>query len=381
MNPLTTTHLLTLVGHRESPCLSLYQPTHRHHPDNQQDPIRFKNLTKRIEESLRQRYPTRDTRELLQPFYDLADDSLFWNQTWDGMALFAGPGVLQVYRLQRSMPELAIVADSYHVKPLLRYLQSADRFHVLGLSRDQATIWVGNRYALDPEPLPADFPSRRENVLGNNERGSPGHSIASSNSGLGSPKIVHGHEDGKHDVEAEKFFRAVDRAVLQSFSKPTGLPLILAALPEHQSLFRRISQNSQLLVEGIKRNPHAMASDELRQRVWDVMQPHYLQRLQKLKEDFATAQARQLGSADLADVTRAAVAGKVGILLLEAERIIPGRIDPGSGSIQLGQLESPDTDDLLDDLAEVVLSRGGEVVVTPKDQMPSATGLAAIYRY
>lgn len=36
---------------------------------------------------------------------------------------------------------------------------------------------------------------------------------------------------------------------------------------------------------------------------------------------------------------------------------------------------------MLDDLAEEVLRRGGEVVVAPHDAMPTATGLAATYRF
>jgi hypothetical protein len=264
---VTTAHLLSLIGHHESPCISLYQPTHRHHPDNQQDPIRFKNLTKRIEESLRQKFPTRETRELLAPFHDLAADEMFWNHTWDGLAMFAGPGVLRLFRVQRRLPELVVVAESFHVKPLLRYVQSADRYHVLALNRDHAAVWLGNRYALDTETLPADFPARLDQVM-TNERAAPGTSIASSNAGVGSPKIVHGHEDGKQDVEAEKFFRAVDRAVVQYFTKPSGLPVVLVALPEHQALFRRISQNSKLLAEGIKVNPQALSAADLRERVW-----------------------------------------------------------------------------------------------------------------
>ena len=43
----------TLLAEHEAPCLSLYQPTHRHHPDNTQDPIRFRNLVKQLAESLR----------------------------------------------------------------------------------------------------------------------------------------------------------------------------------------------------------------------------------------------------------------------------------------------------------------------------------------
>lgn len=36
MYHLTTDHLLALLANHEPPCISLYQPTHRHHPDNQQ---------------------------------------------------------------------------------------------------------------------------------------------------------------------------------------------------------------------------------------------------------------------------------------------------------------------------------------------------------
>ena len=37
-------HIMAMLpGRAEPPCLSLYQPTHRHHPDNLQDPIRFRN--------------------------------------------------------------------------------------------------------------------------------------------------------------------------------------------------------------------------------------------------------------------------------------------------------------------------------------------------
>lgn len=35
-----------LLATHTPPCLSLYQPTHATHPDNQQDVIRFRNLVK-----------------------------------------------------------------------------------------------------------------------------------------------------------------------------------------------------------------------------------------------------------------------------------------------------------------------------------------------
>ena len=35
-----------LLAPCEPPCLSVYQPTHRSHPANAQDPVRFRNLLK-----------------------------------------------------------------------------------------------------------------------------------------------------------------------------------------------------------------------------------------------------------------------------------------------------------------------------------------------
>jgi hypothetical protein len=118
MYQLTMDHLLALVAEHEPPCISLNQPTSRHHPDNQQDPIRFKNLIRAADESLRRRYPTRDVRGLMKPLQELSADNQFWNHARDGLAVLAGAGVLDVFRLQRPVPELAIVADGFHVKPL-----------------------------------------------------------------------------------------------------------------------------------------------------------------------------------------------------------------------------------------------------------------------
>ena len=317
----------------------------------------------------------------MKPFHELASDGQFWqHQTRDGLAILAGTGVYEVIQLQRSLQELAIVADSFHVKPLLRYLQSADRFQVLALTRDSAAVFEGDRYALDLALLPDDFPAMLEDVV-EPERSERGVSVASANSGVGSPKMLRGHGEGKHDIDTEKYFRAVDLAIAAKFSKPSGLPLVLAVLPEHEAMFRRVSQNPLLLADGVSCNPPALSQDELRQKVWQVLEPHYLMRLEGLRENYSNAAARQTGASELADVAQAAAAGRVGTLLVEADRVIPGVIDKTSGSIRLDAPESRCVDDILDDLSELVLVMGGKVLVVPTERMPTSSGLAAIYRY
>ncbi len=380
MNLLAQDYPAILSGDHESPCLSLYQRTHRQHPDNTQDPIRFRNLVKKMEESLRQKYPKREIKSLLQPFEALADDKTFWNHTADGLAVLGAPGLFRVYRLQRPVSELVVVADSFHTKPLMRIMQSTDRYQILALSRNAFKLFEGNRDALD-EILPIEGVSYlADELLGKDTDAREG---AHRTYGPSGDAAWHG-TDVKQDAtdrDTEQFFRAVDRAVLQHCSQPSGMRLILAALPEHHHQFRAISSNPFLLKEALDVHPDTLSLDALRERAWQLMQPYYLERLAGLVEAFGTAAANGQGSDKPGEIAKAAIDGRIATLLIEADRLIPGTIDAASGKIFSGDLDHPEVDDVLDDLGERVLRTGGEVVIVPAERMPTSSGAAAIYRF
>ena len=149
MNTLEKDYADGLLDTCDPPCLSLYQPTHRHHPDNQQDPIRFRNLVRDLEESLQKQFSKDEIQPLLEPFIALAEDRDFWNHTFDGLAVLGSKSTFRVYKLQRPVVALAVVAESFHLKPLVRILQSADRYQVLGLRLKEAKLFEGNRDSLD----------------------------------------------------------------------------------------------------------------------------------------------------------------------------------------------------------------------------------------
>jgi hypothetical protein len=376
-----------LLDEGEAPCLSLYQPTHRHHPDNKQDPIRYGNLVKELEASLLERLPKDEAMPLLEPFLALADDRAFWNNTLDGLAVLGAKGTFRVYRVQRPVPELAVVADSFHVKPLMRILQSADRYQVLALNRQEAKLFEGNRDALDEVPLHEDVPRTITDALG--EELTEQHITVASYGGKGgggseAATMHHGHgsKESEVDGDAERFFRAVDRAVLEHHSKPSGLPLILAALTEHHHRFHEVTHNPLIVPESIDVHPDALSSiDELRERAWKIMEPRHHARIDALAEEFGSAKANGLGDDDVAGVAKAVVGGRVATLLIEAQRQVPGHIDVATGAIDFEDLEHPEVDDLLDDLGMLALKMGGKVVVVPPERMPTESGIAAIYRY
>ena len=379
----TIASLAELTTVQQRPLLSLYQTTHRRHPENRQDPIRFANLVKELAVSLRQRHPDAESRLLLEPFEALADDRDFWARTLEGLAVLGAPGFFRVFQIQRPVTELAVVADSFHTKPLRRFLQSAGRYQVLGLSLHKIQLFEGERDVLDEIAPAPGVPRTMTEALGN--RLTDPHSTVASYGGTGqsSTPMHHGH-GGRRDelqIDMERFCRAVDRAVLERHSRPSGLPLILAALPEHHHLFRQVSHNPFLMAEGLTVNPDALQPDELRQQAWQVVEPQYGRQLAALVDGFAAAKTNGLGSEELAEVFRAAAAGRVATLLIEADRQLPGRLDGSTGQIEVADLGDPQVDDQLDDLGELVAKMGGRVMVIPAEQMPVGTGLAATYRY
>ncbi len=369
------------LNNEEGPFISLYQPTHRHSPANRQDPIVYKNLIKKIEDSLKQGFTKREIEPIMKPFYELADDKPFWNHTLDGLAILANKNGGIIYQLQRPVKELAVVADSFHIKPLIRIFQSADRYQVLGLNRNQFTIYEGDRYGLAEVRLTKGTPTTITEILGDeyNEKYFTSGTYAGP-SGVGA---FHGHGGKKEEQDkiVEKFFRQVDKYVTESISKESKLPLMLVALDEYHTIFQNISRNPYLQKNRIIIDYTVLTPDKLNEIAWSEMEQVYLDKTKELVESFQIAQSKHMASDDIAQVVRAAWEKRVGTLLIEADRIITGAIDPEKGQLLEGDLDHHEFDDVLDDLAELVLRNKGNVVILPKERMPVTTGVAATYIY
>ena len=369
--------LLELLAVTETPCLSLYMPTHRTHPENLQNPVRFKNLIKDLETSLLLKFSNAETQKHLEPLIEMTSEEGFWNHTSAGLAIFSAPGFIKAIDLTEAPEEMANVADSFHTKPLQQHLQSTGRFHVLALSLHEVKLFEGNRHSLTEVELQSEAVEATVDALGE-ELSENSLNGATS----GSFHFVQGSKKDELDGEIEAYFRQVSTAVQENYSKSSGLPLVLAALPEHHNLFQKVNKNPMLVEEGIKINPSAISSEKLAGMAWEIIEPEFLRKQEELVGRYHQAKANGLGSEDIREVSVALVEGRVDTLIIEADRIIASRItNLVTGNVQNKDLSNPKVDDLLDDMSELAMRMGGHVTVLPADQMPSESGVAAIYRY
>jgi hypothetical protein len=145
----TVEHFPELLVDLTGPCVSIYLPTGRRFPESQQDVVRFRNLLRQAESSLIDVMGAAELGAFTGPLHELANSDRFWSHSLDGLAVFLHADFYKVYKLQRAVPERAIVAASFHIKPLLRVLQSADRFQLLAITREHVRLFQGNRSGVD----------------------------------------------------------------------------------------------------------------------------------------------------------------------------------------------------------------------------------------
>jgi len=368
MRPLSADHFQELLADQTPPCTSLYMPTLVARPPAGENLRRFGNLLDEAARQLQNVFSRHNAIELLSKFHELRGDELFWsNLTAASIAVFGSPTLFQVHKLQRPVPEMIEVADSFHLKPLIRAHQFTGRFEVLCLTQRNVRILQGNQDKLEPVPL-RDVPTSVQQALA---EGTDEHAIGDPASAPVSPS----------DSELDRFFRELDKSLWQNHSRQSGLPIILCAVEEYHPRFRQISKNPHLLEEGIKLDPDAIPLERIRQEAWKIIEPCYRRQIDQVLEEFGRARSARRGSEDVNEVAQAAAFARVGTLLVDADKHIGGRIDPTNGRIEYGDLAQPDFDDLLDDIAERVMKTGGHVLVMPAGQMPTDTGVAAIYRF
>ena len=411
-NPLAIGHVSfesvrALLQPQAAPCLSLYLPTHRNVPDNLVDRLAYRHLVEALEMALSFSQPRPEIERLLEPFRLLGSNARFWEHTRDGLAILAADGRAEVFLLPLPVKPMALVTTRFHTMPLVQIAASTDRFNVLVLTSRAAHVYEaalveGQVDRLDPVPLhgvPGSEAAHGELGRGDvvDEEIFQPHRVnrGMGPSGLGYSGIVHGGTGSKQDdidADTQIFFQHVDEVVHERVSRHSGLPLVLVALPRLAAVFRGLSKNRLLLEEWVAKDVHLLPEHELPALVAPIFAAARVNRIGRELHLFGQARDHGLGSGDLSDIARAAVAGRVATLLIEKDRFETGRLDRATGAIstdgeaaadlsRTGDQPALRTEDLFGAVAETVLLHGGGILALDRIAMPTESGVAAVYRY
>lgn len=367
-------HLLAVAG---APKLSIYMPAHRAGKAIEQDPIRLKNLLRQARRELENaglRGPR--AREFLKPLSDLVGQSEFWRHQSDGLALFRSPEWFSCYRMPLAFPELAVVAQRFHVKPLMPLLVADGRFFILALSQNRVRVLEATRFHAAevvikglPESLREVSSARRA------ERKLQFHTAAAAT-------IYHGHGGAADSSEADlmRFFRRVNQD-LTEFLNGEQAPLVAACVDHLFALYRKANTNPLLLEEFVRGSPENLKPEELHGQAWPIAESYFVRSLLAAVEQYRKLAGTDRVSDKLETVLPAAFAGRVASLLVPAGVQRWGTFSAEREELAEHEKPQPGDEDLLNLAAVQTYLTGGAVFVVAPEEMPSRVPTAAVLRY
>jgi Bacterial archaeo-eukaryotic release factor family 3 len=376
-------HVRELIRYAVGPCVSVFLPTHRVTPDSGQDPIRLRNLLDEAEKQLVAaglRAPV--AREVLRPGRDLLGPGRFWSYQSDGLAVFLAPGWSRIFRLPEEFGELVVVADRFHVKPLLTLLAAGHRFYVLALSQNQVRLLEGTPHGVQEVELAGVPQNLREALKYDDLEKELGLHVA-GRGGPGARVVFHGHGAGGEVDKAllERFLRQVDDGLRQVLKTETA-PLVLAAVDYEQAMFRQLTRYPHVIEQGIRGNPEQLRPAELHERAWTIVEPVFTRARQQAAQRYQEAAGRGQGAVwAVTEVVRAALQGQVDTLFVAVGEQRWGTADPQTLQVRIHDQPQPGDEDLLDRAAVHTLLTSGSVFAVPPQQVPGPGPAAALLRY
>lgn len=357
------TELTFLQSRRDVPAVSILMPTHRTHPDNQQDPIRLRNLIADATRQLSDRFPKPEANSVIGRLNALAEQ-VDYRTTLDGLALFVSQEVTGKFYLPFVLQERVSVGEGFITRDLVFAFNRTPRYWVLVLSDIATRLYEGTRENL-VEITEGGFPVQREGP-GVTEPMPGGFGIRRS---------------AYRDEYDRQFLRLVD-AALHPLITDDPLPLIVLGVETDQVIFSDISRHTNLVVGKIMGSYEKTPPHELVHLTWPIMSAHLVALRDEVLNQLGQAVGARQYDSGLQMVWKATQEGRVATMIVEQDYRAPARID--SAHQQLLFIEQPSTGDMEDavnDLIELVMAKGGRVVFVEKDTLKKYQRVAAILRH
>lgn len=294
----------------------------------------------------------------LAPIHNAIDDTHLLKNLKGNVGLFRNETSFRILSLPVPVEQACVIATSFHIKPLLRWLQVDREFLFLGISEGSASLYQGNQNSFNLIDT-IIFPE-----------------ILQKSTDLDS------YEDlKKRRLRSLKYDETIEwlNEWLFSLTKDTKPPLFVAGQKEWTTAFLKDSRYQNTRSRPVWPSFSQGKEREICSEIRSFLRKDAKNDLEQALMEFYQAEDLNLANRNIFQIAKATIKGKVKKLIIADGIKIFGKIDKLSGglSIHPTQLDHED-DDILDDLAQKVLAQGGEVVVASREEIPKGRPILAI---
>ncbi len=377
--------LRALAEVRQWPCLSLYLPIHRTGQGTRENPIRLRNaLSKARDRLLEAGFPKDATADLLAAAGNLVTSRDFWLHPADGLALFIAPDVFQYHQVPLPLRDDVVLADYFSLRPLLPLFTGDGRFYILAFSQKRVRFFEATRTGIQERAVPEmlkniDDLRQYEEV----EEHVGGHTVSVPRGGR-ADVIFHGQgniaDKTTYKADVLQYLQVISRRLEKSLDADTA-PLVLAAVEYEQSFYREVNSYQHLLEEGIVGNPDEADEEDLHRAAWEIVAPYFARAKETSLKHFGDFSGTDKASVRLEEILPAACRGQVRTLFVRTDARVWGQFDTDNLVATVHESAQAGDVDLIDLATICVLQNKGTVYGLPREEMPTESTQAALFRY
>ncbi|MBC7533753.1 MAG: hypothetical protein H7318_19470 [Oligoflexus sp.] len=365
MKEMTINDALKLVNSKAAPAISIYLGTNIQDRDGvTRMKKNLQSLYRTAETLIAKTYDSRTRDRLLVPLKK-ALAALRLTRSKGGLAIYHSEHFSGVVRLPTTVSNLAVAAESFHLKPIFRCVQIRRRYRILAFRKKFVELIS---VTADETKL-----IQRVELLVREERPFPENEA---------PK--RGFNEGlklRRQKDLREAMMTLNRQ-LESYWQGESLPLLLAGPLHQQDAFRTACSHTNLMERGLIGHVDELDLNALEGLSTSLMEQYFSKFEAQAIVAFHKAKGSGFASTDLRQIAEAAARGQVQSLLIAEDRQIWGHFDRENGLVKiLEQRNDATSDDLLDDIAELTMIKGGKITVLPSTQMPGNYPIVAVLRW
>lgn len=299
-----------------------------------------------------------ERNKFLEPLDTLLKDVCLFKQMRGNIGIFLNEDMFRILNIPIDVDPFCHVATSFHVKPLLRWLQGDQEFLFLGLEKEAVHLYVGSQdtFKLVGSILYPEL-----------------FKVSDSSYNYSSDKKVRQYKINEADA-----YSWINNRIL-GLTKHSNPKLFIAGeVPLVKALNKKLKYKNVVLNPVLNFFHNSLAIESV-QNIRIILKEETKISMEKALLEFRFAEQSNRLKKNIFQIAKAVVQGKVRKLIVTDEINIFGKIDRKTGGLAIHPFDQDHEDDcILDDLAQMVLSQGGEVVIAKRQEIPKGRPILAI---
>lgn len=366
-------------------CISIFIPTHRAGEKvlKSEDVLVLKNELKEVKSKLSKQGIHDDIiNKMVAPVQQLIDNSSFWREQSDGLAIFIAEGVFEKYTLPVHFEAFHYISNSFYLKPLMPIFVGDGHFYLMRLELSNVKLYECTKDSFTEIVIDDLIPESKQDRVGFDYE-ETNLQFRTQQAGTGQA-MYHGQEaaTGKRKDEIKSYFKAIQDG-LDTILKDENMPMLIASQDYLFDIYKGTNSYSNLVEESLKVNLDDTNIFDIHELAWEKMAPTFDRKRKDKIARFHNEEGTGKTAIGISKILPTAINGKIDTLFCENLADIFGNYKEENGTITVTETDENDKAISLMNIAAIqTFLKGGDVYLLDKDEMPNPhSKINALYRY